>query len=272
MARRPRSRPRTRPRPSSRRIPRRHFYGWLPDLPDQRDYLYSVRHPVPPALPGSVDLRTHCSPVEDQGALGSCTAQALVGAMEFLEVKDGVAFKDLSRLFVYYNERALIGTTRWDSGATLRDGIKTLAKLGVCSEKKWPHVITRFTKKPTKACYTEGLDHQITLYERIVTVDEMLGCLADGFPFVFGFSVYESFEAGDVAKTGIAVMPGPEERLLGGHAVMAVGYDADAHRFLVRNSWGIRWGTQGYFWMPYGYLEDRNLSDDFWTIRRGENM
>lgn len=259
-------------RARTRRRPRRHAYGWLPDLPDQRDFLYSVRHRLPPALPGIVDLRAHCSPVEDQGALGSCTAQALVGAMEYLENKDQIAFKDLSRLFVYYNERALIGTIRWDSGATLRDGIKTLAKQGVCSEKKWPHVIDRFTRKPTKACYTEGLDHQITLYERIVTLDDMLSCLSEGYPFVFGFSVYESFESGDVGTTGVAVLPAPEERLLGGHAVVAVGYDGQTRRFLVRNSWGVRWGKKGYFWMPYTYLEDRNLSDDFWTIRRGENM
>lgn len=259
-------------RARTRRRPLRHAYGWLPDLPDQRDYLYSVRHRLPPAFPGIVDLRTHCSPVEDQGALGSCTAQALVGAMEYLENKDEIAFKDLSRLFVYYNERALIGTTRWDSGATLRDGIKTLAKQGVCSEQKWPHVIDRFTRKPTKACYTEGLDHQITLYERIVTLDDMLSCLSEGYPFVFGFSVYESFESGDVGTTGVAVLPAPEERLLGGHAVMAVGYDGQTRRFLVRNSWGVRWGKKGYFWMPYTYLEDRKLSDDFWTIRRGENM
>ncbi|MCC6397034.1 MAG: C1 family peptidase [Bacteroidetes bacterium] len=256
----------------SRRRPRRHAYGWVPDLPDQRDYLYRVRHPEVPALPSSMDLRPHCSPIEDQGALGSCTAQALVGAMEFLENKDGVPFKDLSRLFVYYNERVLIGTTGWDSGATLRDGIKTLAKQGVCSEKLWPHIISRYKRKPKKSCYTEGLDHQITLYERLLSVEEMLGCLADGYPFVFGFSVYESFEFGDVATTGVAVMPEPDERLLGGHAVLAVGYDASAQRFLVRNSWGSRWGQRGYFTMPYAYLENRNLSDDFWTIRRGENM
>jgi C1A family cysteine protease len=251
---------------------RRHAYGWLPDLPDRRDFMFGVRHPHPPAVPSSVDLRPFCPPVEDQGALGSCTAQALVGAMEFLEVKDRVTFKDLSRLFVYYNERVILGTISSDSGATLRDGIKTLARDGVCSEKRWPYVLKQFKRKPSKACFTEALDHQITSYERIVTLDEMLTCLASGYPFVFGFSVYESLESAEVARTGVVPMPGPDERLLGGHAVLAVGYVASTRMFIVRNSWGTKWGDGGYFTMPYAYLEDRNLSDDFWTIRRGENI
>jgi C1A family cysteine protease len=251
---------------------RHHAYGWLPDLPDHRDFMFGVRHLRRPSVPASVDLRPACPPIEDQGALGSCTSQALVGGLEFLEIKDSVPFKDLSRLFIYYNERAIIGTVSSDSGATLRDGIKTLVRDGVCSEKRWPYVIKQFKRKPSKACYTEALDHQITSYERIVKLDEMLACLADGYPFVFGFSVYESFESAEVAKTGVIVMPGPDERLLGGHAVLAVGYVESARRFIVRNSWGTRWGDGGYFTMPYAYLEDRNLSDDFWTIRRGENI
>lgn len=257
------------PRPLARR---RHTYGWLRDLPDQRDYLYRFRHAAPARLPLSVDLRATCSPVEDQGTLGSCTAQALVGALEFLEQKDAQPFADLSRLFLYYNERALIGTISWDSGAMLRDGIKTLAKDGICTEPRWPYEINRFKRKPTKACYREAADHQITLYERLETVSDMRACLADGFPFVFGFSVYESFESSDVARTGVVPMPRPHERVLGGHAVMAVGYDEKEARFLVRNSWGVRWGQAGYFTMPFAYLEDRNLSDDFWVIRRGENI
>jgi C1A family cysteine protease len=251
---------------------RRHSYGWLPDLPDHRDYLFAARHAAPAKLPLSVDLRDKCSPVEDQGALGSCTAQALVGNLEFLENKDALPFVDLSRLFLYYNERALIGTVSWDSGAMLRDGIKTLAKDGICGEARWPYVISRFKKNPTKACYREAADHQITSYERLASLADMRASLAAGFPFVFGFTVYESFESQEVARTGIVPMPGPDERTLGGHAVMAVGYVEKEARFLVRNSWGTRWGQAGYFTMPFSYLEDRNLSDDFWTIRRGENI
>ncbi len=250
----------------------RRAYGWLPDLPDQRDFLFSAVSRVPAVLPESVDLRPLCSPVEDQGELGSCTANALAGALEYLERKDNVQFEDFSRLFIYYNERALEHTTKSDSGAMIRDGIKTLAKQGVCSEKRWPYRVSKFAVKPDAACYRQALQHKITSYHRILTFDEMKACLASHFPFVFGFSVYESFESQQVAKTGIVPMPGQGERQLGGHAVLAVGYDDSARRFLVRNSWGANWGIKGYFTIPYDYLADRNLSDDLWTVRRGGFM
>jgi C1A family cysteine protease len=247
-------------------------YGWVPDVPDQRDYLLKAVLRVPAKLPPSVDLRPLCAKVEDQGELGSCTANALAGALEFLERKDKVAFEDFSRLFIYYNERAIEHTIQSDSGAAIRDGIKTLAKLGVCAEKKWPYVISKFKMKPNPVCYRDALNHQITSYRRILTLDEMRACLADGFPFVFGFTVYESFESQTVAKTGVVNMPKTGEKCLGGHAVLAVGYQDSRKRFIVRNSWGEDWGMKGYFTMPYKYVADRNLSDDFWTIRRGELM
>ena len=242
-------------------------YGWVPDLPDHRDRAYGAVHPVPAELPRAVDLRPRCSPVEDQGALGSCTGNALVGGLEFLERKDGVQFVNLSRLFVYYNERVLEHTAKEDAGAMLRDGIKTLARQGVCTEKKWPYVIAKFAAKPSAACYQEALGHQITSYARLESRDEMRACLAAGFPFVFGFTVYESFESAQVARTGVVPMPGRIERTVGGHAVLAVGYDDARKTFLVRNSWGTGWGMKGYFTMPYAYLTTRALSSDFWTIR-----
>ena len=258
--------------PVTKKSSRRLGYGWVPDLPDQRDVLYTAVRAVPAALPPSVDLRPGCSPVEDQGNLGSCTANALAGALEFLERKDKVQFEDLSRLFIYYNERAIEHTVKSDSGAMIRDGIKTLKNQGVCSEKKWPYVISKFAVKPTPACYKEALGHQIVSYQRILTLDEMRACLAEGFPFVFGFTVYESFESQQVAKTGVLQMPKPGERVVGGHAVLGVGYDDARKQIVVRNSWGPNWGMKGYFVMPYGYVTDRNLSDDFWVIRGAEKM
>lgn len=245
-------------------------YGWLPDLPDQRDCLYGAVRAVTAVLPSAIDLRKQCPPVENQGDLGSCTGNALAGALEFLEKKDKVRFVDLSRLFIYYNERVIEHSVKSDSGAMIRDGIKTLKKQGVCSERKWPYVTAKFAAKPGPVCYKNGLEHQIISYQRLLTVDQMRACLAEGFPFVFGFTVYESFESQQVARNGVVNMPKSDERVVGGHAVVAVGYNDSKKRFLVRNSWGTDWGMKGYFTIPYAYLADRNLSDDFWVIRRAE--
>lgn len=240
-------------------------YGWVPDIPDQRDYLYGALKPKI-ILPKRIDLRCFCSSVEEQGSLGSCTANALAGNIEFLDNKPDYAYKDVSRLFIYYNERALENSVDFDSGATLRDGIKTLRKLGVCDENKWPYKIERFRQKPSKGCYLQAKKHRIQSYHRISNLSEMLICLAEGYPFVFGFTVYESFESRKVERTGIVNMPKKRERAIGGHAVMCVGYNQKNRRFLVRNSWGVKWGIGGYFLMPYRYLEA--LAADFWTIRR----
>ncbi len=240
-------------------------YGWIPDRPDHRDYLYSAIAPKV-KLPSKVDLRSEDSPIENQGRLGSCTANALAGHLQFLEKVSGQTYKDVSRLFIYYNERAVEGTVGFDSGAMIRDGIKALAKYGVCLESSWPYDISKFTRKPAAVCYKEGLKHRITSYHRLQTLGEMLNCLAEGFPFVFGFTVYESFESLKVAQTGLVPMPKKSERTLGGHAVMAAGYDQKQKRFIVRNSWGPQWGQAGYFTMPYAYF--KTLASDFWTIRQ----
>lgn len=246
------------------------WYGWTPDRPDYRDKLYAAIAKPPKKLPASVDLRSGCSAVENQGELGSCTANALVGNLEFLEMKARKRATNLSRLFVYYNERAMEGTINEDAGAAIRDGVKSLVKQGVCSERKWPYVVAKFTAKPPAPCFKEALTHQVLSYHRIVSLLEMRRCLAEGFPFVFGFTVYDSFESAAVEQAGVLDLPKPAERVLGGHAVMAVGYNEAAKRFTVRNSWGKEWGQGGYFTMPYAYLEDRNLSDDYWTLRAME--
>ena len=256
--------------PTQKRENIKHGYGWVADLPDHRDKMYSVHIPTP--LPQIIDLRPMDSPIFDQLNLGSCTANSLAGALQFLEKKDKVKYMELSRLFIYYGERAIEDTVNSDSGATIRDGIKTLANLGVCSEKCWPYNISKFTVQPNHNCYIEAAKHKISSYYRLNTVDDMCHCLSSGYPFVFGFSVYESFESEEVTKTGIVPMPQPDDQLLGGHAVVAIGYNYVDKRFLVRNSWGTSWGQKGYFSIPYQYLANRDLSDDFWTIRRGMNL
>jgi C1A family cysteine protease len=249
-------------------------YGWLPDLPDHRDYLFSAPAAVLAKLPAKVDLTSKCPDVYDQGEIGSCTANAIGGAVEFDQMKQKLRAVFIpSRLFIYYNERAMENTVNDDSGAMIRDGIKSVSKQGVCPETMWPYDPTPFpqnahlTKKPTRRCYTEALKHTAVEYQRVPrNLSQMKGCLASGYPFILGFTVYESFESEEVARTGKMPMPSPSEHVMGGHAVVAVGYTDKESRFRVRNSWGVDWGVNGYFTMPYAYLLDDNLSDDFWKI------
>jgi C1A family cysteine protease len=242
-------------------------FGWVPDLPDARDFLYSAPEEVLTSLPTELDLRPKMPPVYDQGHLGSCTANAIGAAFEFDVVSEGMKDFMPSRLFIYYNERAIEGTIDTDSGAMIRDGIKTLAKVGVCDEAIWPYDIARFAEKPPKKAYDDAKKHQATLYRRVLgTLHQLQGCLASGYPIVFGFSVYESFMSAEVARTGEVPLPPRGEQLVGGHAVVAVGYDDSIQRFIVRNSWGDGWGMKGYCTMPYGYLSDPQLARDFWAI------
>lgn len=258
--------------PESRRGMR---YAWKPDVPDARDRVCRLQRPRTD-LPRSVDLRPYFAPVplENQGSLGSCTANALVSAMEYLRVKVGqLPHADMSRLFVYYNEREMEGTIMEDSGAQIRSGVKSLAQQGVCSEASWPYDIGSFKKKPSDGCYAEAKKHLVTSYARVTGMNDLFGRLADEHPVVFGFSVFESFESDTVAKNGKVPYPNIErEANYGGHAVLAVGYDMDMQfagetGFVIcRNSWGSDWGDGGYFYLPVRIVEDNNMADDFWTI------
>jgi C1A family cysteine protease len=243
-------------------------FGWVPDLPDQRDFAFRVPPRVVVSLPPRVDLRPQMPPVYDQGQLGSCTSNAIGGAFEFELLKQKEPDFIPSRLFIYYNERVIERTVDTDSGAQLRDGMKTLAKQGVCPEPMWPYVLSEFATKPTPECYAEAKKHLGVTYMRVEQdVAQMRGCIAAGYPFIFGFTVYESFESAAVARTGTVPMPEGDERTLGGHAMCVVGYDNPKKLFIVRNSWGASWGKNGYGTMPYAYFTNTDLSADFWTLR-----
>lgn len=243
-------------------------YGWRPDLPDKRDLRFSLLSPAA-KLPPKVDLRNNYQVIYDQGALGSCTANAIAMAFDFERIKQKLHPLTPSRLFIYYNERTIEGSVAYDAGAAIRDGIKSIAKQGVCPEKDWPYIVQRFRTKPSANCYHDAKKTVLKKYLRLnnLSLTELKGCLAEGFGFVFGFSVYESFESPEVAKTGKVPMPGTNDSFLGGHAVFAVGYDDNLEGFIVRNSWGNRWGLNGHFILPYAYMTNPNLADDFWTLR-----
>lgn len=242
-------------------------YGWVPDVPDRRDLLFSAPTAVLATLPKQVSLRPGCPEVYDQGQLGSCTANAIGAAFEFDQKKQNLTDFMPSRLFIYYNERAIEGTVDFDSGAMIRDGMKTINQLGVCSERDWAYDPAAFRDKPSVACYQDAAKHQALEYRSVLQdLHQLQGCLASGYPVVFGFSVYDSFESQAVARSGIVPLPRRGEKLRGGHAVLAVGYDDADQTFSVRNSWGTGWGEQGYGTMPYSYLTSTGLASDFWVL------
>lgn len=248
-----------------------HGLGWKPDLPDRRDMLFSASHPILMTLPAVVDLRKSDFMPDNynQGSLGSCTANSSGILFQYLNRKQHGEDLMPSRLFTYYNAREFEGSIKLDAGAFIRDAFKSLAQFGACPEEIWPYVEAKFTTKPKSKAYKKAQKHQAMQYSRVArSLSQMKACLAEGFPFVFGFTVYESFE--ELGKNGMMAFPKDGEKTLGGHAICVVGYDDTIGRLIIRNSWGKQWGDAGDFYMPYSYALDENLSDDFWTIRMVE--
>jgi C1A family cysteine protease len=244
----------------------KYHFGYVPDLADQRDLLYAI--PPLVALPPKVDLRPGCRPIYDQGDLGSCTANAIAAAFDFERKRQGAPFMDPSRLFIYYNERMMEGTIRSDSGAMIRDGMKSIKGFGAAPETDWPYDVAKFTSSPPQAAYRDALLNQALKYARVTaTLRALRSRLAQGFPVVFGFSVYDSFMSQTVENTGIIPMPTYNEEMIGGHAVLAVGYDDTVRRVIVQNSWGTAWGAKGFCYFPYDYFTEQGLTGDEWTLQ-----
>jgi C1A family cysteine protease len=283
--------------------------GWLRDLPDFRDYtpehekikpllkkLNMQASKVPASLPASVDLRAWCSPIEDQRDLGSCTAQAGVGLIEFYEKKAFGTYVDASRLFLYKVSRNLLGLTG-DTGAFLSTTMAAMTLFGVPPEKYWPYTTAKpspvappvvdFDMEPPAFCYAFAQNYQSILYYRLDSpgmspadlLQRIKTYIAGNMPSMFGFTVYESYQYS--GKNGHFPFPCPQENAVAGHGVVAIGYD-DAKKiknpicgvettgaFLIRNSWGTDWGEQGYGWLPYEYVL-KGQADDFWTLLKQE--
>lgn len=248
-------------------------FGWKPDLPDKRDLAYKehkLKAEKPVRLPKKVDLRktSYSSPIHDQGDLGACTAFCIGSAIEFDRIKQKLRYFVPSHLFIYYNERVLENSVEQDNGAEIRDGIKSIASTGYCSEDTWPYKIDEFATKPPQKCYEEAKKYKALKYFRLDNSDirQLKSCLFAGFPFVFGVTVYKSFYDADEAN-GVVPMPRSDDTPLGGHAILCVGYDDDKKLFIIHNSWGKDVGDKGYYYIPYDYLTNKDLADDFWTIR-----
>ena len=248
----------------------RRTFGTGRDKPSARDWRYRVRPSTVGRLPESIDLRAHCPPAYNQLHLNSCSANALAAAMRFDEIRDGRA--DLpapSRLFIYYNERLLGGAVGSDVPVSLRDGYRLISRFGACDESLWPYQPRRFRRLPTPECYRSAARHLAIAYYRIRrSLAHLRACLAEGYPFVFAVAVHKSMLSRAVARTGAVPVPGRRDALVGGHAVVAVGYDDAARRFIVRNSWGRTWGLRGDFHLPYAFMASAALTWDFWTMRR----
>jgi len=251
----------------SRTLAKKHILQWVPDKLDTRDYKYQL---TTRTSPNSIDLRNYCSPIENQGSLGSCTGQAIAGAIELLNKRNG-NYRDISRLFIYYYERLILGTVNYDSGAYIRDGIKSTNKYGASLESLWPHDIRKYKQEPITEAKNNALNRKVTRYERLTNLDGFIDALTNGYPIIMGFNVYTSFMSNNVARTGIMPYPNTKrERLLGGHAVLIVGYNKTKKVFIARNSWGTSWGDNGYFYMPFDIIKP-SMSDDYWIIKSVNN-
>jgi len=250
----------------------RRVYGYLKDKLDPSDIRFKAVRSIDdsPVFPEKVSLRDKFKELPyDQGSLGACSAHAALGI--FTYEHGGGPF---SRLALYYWERELEGTINEDSGAYLRDAIKILNTKGIGLEEHWPYDISKFTIEPPPIELQEGALNKITQYFSLDDGDpnDYRQCLADGYPFMIGIQIFESFESEEVSKTGVVPMPGDRERCLGGHAVAVIGYDenfrgTNKRYYEVRNSWGKDWGDHGHFWIPAEYLENNSLGTDAWTIR-----
>lgn len=242
------------------------WYGCRRDTKDARDHHFT---PAAMRLPPAVDLRDHCPPVMDQRNIGSCTAHGITGALRYERIRSGKADVQLSRLQLYYDERAKEGTIESDAGAEIRDGIKCAGKIGVGREALWPYVTRKFRDKPPVAVYQDAVTFEALSYARVdVSAGAIKAAIAMGHVVVIGVTLYSSFESAAVEKNGMVPMPDlKHEQVAGGHCMYVVGYGQRVGRFTVRNSWAADWGDKGDCYFPEQYLGSSKLGSDYWLIK-----
>jgi len=273
--------------------------GWLPDYPDIRDY--TVEHdsvkamlskvgaekPLKAGLSATTDLRAWCPPIEDQGSLGSCTANAGVAMVEYFEKRAFGKHLEASRLFLYKATRNMLHWTG-DTGAFLRSTMGAMALFGIPPEEYWPYIVADYEKEPSAFCYAFAQNYQTISYYRLDPsgtsttnlLNQIKTNLAGGLPSMFGFTVYNSYT--QAVTTGKIPYPTMGEKIVGGHAIVTVGYDDNMKiknanpgsietkgAFLIRNSWGTGWGMGGYGWLPYEYVL-KGLATDWWSLIKNE--
>lgn len=268
---------------------KRYTMGWQKDLPDFRDYTPRAEpiakllgkskalKPSKAGIPANVDLSKFCSPVEDQGDIGSCTANSGVGLLEYYENRAFGKYLDASRLFLYKTTRNLL---HWkgDTGAWLRTTMKAMVLFGIPPEEFFPYDTSAYDDEPSAFCYAFGQNYKSINYYRLDSntgsttklLNQVKTFLSAGYPSMFGFTVYNFGN-----ENGEFPFPKDNDSVKGGHAVVAIGYDdgrkigREKGALKIRNSWGTQWGQGGYGWLPYSYIE-AGLAEDFWSLFKSE--
>lgn len=267
----------------------KYYYGWRRSNPDHRDHIYSTPRNVLQKLPSSIDLDplnnsvgVPFDPCWDQGALGCCGPSSLAENILYdliinsqPNVKQPNKIVVPSRLFSYYTTRELMDTIKSDSGVDNRTMLKALNQFGWCNEDLCPYDITKFEDKPSYAAYSQAIGRKLEEYSNVPQSSaQMKGCLAGdpdngilGRPFIFGFTVYESFESDEVTRTGVVPLPAYSEKVLGGHDVLIMGYNDLTQLFKFKNHYSDSWGDRGYGYIPYSYAINPDLAGDFWCVK-----
>jgi hypothetical protein len=250
-------------------------WGHRAPTPDARDHRYQPRLraafglAAAPALPASVDLRPEFAflPPTDQGTLNACTAHPISAVVAYMLKKQHPKVPPLSPLFIYYNERVIENDVTKNAPVEMRSGLKAVSQQGACTLDVWPYDPTQYAVQPAPAAFADGKHRLIVTYEAVdQDTDHLKSCLAEGYPFLFGFSVFPSFRGSTLKATGHMQMPASFDSPMGGHAVAGVGYDDANQWFICRNSFGTDWGLSGYFTIPYTFLLNPKYTHDIWKV------